>query len=64
MAAELRDARLLTVSGYGNTTLLDPSTCAADHKTACLVRGVLPPRGTVCWQDVPPLAETAPAASR
>jgi len=62
MTGQLGNARLLTVAGYGHTTLLNPSSCAAEHETAYLVSGVLPPRGTVCRQDAPPFTETASAA--
>lgn len=63
MTRQLGNARLLTVAGYGHTTLLNPSRCAAEHETAYLVSGALPPRGTVCRQDVPPFTETASTAS-
>lgn len=64
MTRQLGNARLLTVAGYGHTTLLNPSSCVAAHETAYLIRGVLPPRDTICRQDVPPFTETASAALR
>ncbi|MGW4769989.1 alpha/beta hydrolase [Nocardia sp. NPDC004278] len=54
MTAHLGNARLLTVAGYGHTTLSNPSSCANAHESNYVVRGVLPPRGTVCRQDTPP----------
>lgn len=67
MTAELGRARLLTVAGYGHTALLNPSSCANAHESDYLVRGVLPPLGTVCRQDTPPFTDTAseaPASTR
>ena len=55
-----RNARLLTVTGYGHTTFLNPSRCAADAERAYLVGGTLPSPGTVCRQDATPFG--APAA--
>jgi pimeloyl-ACP methyl ester carboxylesterase len=54
MAAELADARLLTVDGYGHTEFLNPSTCASNAVVAYVVNGVLPPSGTTCPQDAAP----------
>jgi pimeloyl-ACP methyl ester carboxylesterase len=56
MAAELRNARLLTVNGYGHTTFLNPSACANRYIVAYLLRRALPPAHTVCRQDRPPFA--------
>jgi hypothetical protein len=61
MTAQLVNAQLLTVDGYGHTALLNHSSCAAAHESTYLVRGVLPPPGTVCQQDTPPFTETAPS---
>ncbi|MEV4129621.1 alpha/beta hydrolase [Nocardia sp. NPDC049707] len=55
--AQLGNARLLTVAGYGHTTLNNPSSCANAHESNYVVRGVLPPRGTVCLQDTPPFTQ-------
>jgi pimeloyl-ACP methyl ester carboxylesterase len=54
MAAELADARLLTVDGYGHTEFENPSTCASNAVVAYVVNGVLPPSGTTCPQDAAP----------
>ncbi len=56
MAAQLRRARLLTVTGYGHTELLNPSACASRYITAYLIRGILPPARTACRQDRQPFA--------
>lgn len=48
MSKLLARARLLTVSGYGHTELLNPSTCAANYESAYFVSGTLPPARTVC----------------
>jgi pimeloyl-ACP methyl ester carboxylesterase len=58
MARELRSARLLTVTGYGHTTFLNPSACANRYITAYLINRMLPRRGTVCSQDRPVRAIT------
>jgi len=54
MAAELADARLLTVNGYGHTEFLNPSACASNAVVAYVVNGVPPPPGTTCTQDAAP----------
>ncbi len=56
MTNQLRRARLLTVTGYGHTELLNPSACASRYITAYLIRGTLPPARTVCRQDRLPFA--------
>lgn len=56
MARLLARARLLTVDGFGHTTLLNPSDCANRHESAYLIDGTLPPKGTVCRQNVAPFA--------
>ncbi|MEJ2867766.1 alpha/beta hydrolase [Actinomycetospora sp. OC33-EN08] len=58
MSTELRNARLLTVVGYGHTSLLNPSRCAPDAERAYLVDGTLPRPGTVCRQDATPFGAT------
>ncbi|WP_433522231.1 alpha/beta hydrolase [Nocardia pseudovaccinii] len=55
--AELGNARLLTVAGYGHTTLNNLSSCANAHESNYVVRGVLPPPHTVCQQDTPPFTQ-------
>jgi pimeloyl-ACP methyl ester carboxylesterase len=54
MAAELADARLLTVNGYGHTEFNNPSTCASNAVVSYVVNSVLPPPGTICAQDTAP----------
>ena len=53
-AAAIPGARLLTVNGYGHTSLAAPSTCARAAFDNYLINGRTPPRGTVCAQDVAP----------
>ena len=57
MARELRNARLLTVTGYGHTALLNPSACANRYIAAYLERRSLPAVDTVCRQDRLPFAK-------
>lgn len=59
MVRDLGNARLLTVDGFGHTTLLNPSTCANNIETSYFLDGTLPPIGTVCQQDVAPFASPA-----
>jgi pimeloyl-ACP methyl ester carboxylesterase len=47
-------ARLLTVNGYGHTSLAAPSACATAVFDAYTISGRLPARGTVCGQDLAP----------
>jgi pimeloyl-ACP methyl ester carboxylesterase len=54
MTRQLANARLLVVRGYGHTAFLNPSTCAATYMTAYFQTGALPPKGTVCHQNLPP----------
>ncbi len=49
-AAELPGSSLVTVEGWGHTTLFT-STCADAIVAAYLLDDVLPPSGTVCEQD-------------
>jgi pimeloyl-ACP methyl ester carboxylesterase len=56
MTRQLANARLLVVHGYGHTALLNPSTCASNYMTAYFNTGALPPKGTVCRQNLPPFA--------
>jgi pimeloyl-ACP methyl ester carboxylesterase len=59
MTRQLGNARLLVVHGYGHTELLNPSTCASNSMTAYFNTGALPPKGTVCRQNLPPFAPPA-----
>jgi pimeloyl-ACP methyl ester carboxylesterase len=54
MTRQLGNARLLVVHGYGHTAFLNPSTCASTYMTAYFRTGALPPKGTVCHQNLPP----------
>jgi pimeloyl-ACP methyl ester carboxylesterase len=54
MTRQLGNARLLVVHGYGHTALLNPSTCASNYMTGYFQTGALPPKGTVCRQNLPP----------
>lgn len=54
ISQELARARLLTVQGYGHTTLLNPSSCASQYEADYLINGTLPPEGTICQQDAFP----------
>jgi pimeloyl-ACP methyl ester carboxylesterase len=59
MTRQLGNARLLVVHGYGHTALLNPSTCASTYMTAYFRTGALPPKGTVCGQNLPPFPPPA-----
>ncbi|MFJ9660061.1 alpha/beta hydrolase [Streptomyces griseoflavus] len=61
MAAELADARLLTLRGHGHTALLNPSSCVRAHESRYLVDGTLPPPGATCEQDTPPFGAPRPS---
>jgi pimeloyl-ACP methyl ester carboxylesterase len=54
MSRLLADARLLTVDGYGHTTVNNPSTCVINDVVAYTVNGILPAPGTVCQQNLNP----------
>src|SRR5208282_3828523 len=45
MAAELANARLLTLDGYGHTAILNPSTCVNNAEAAYFLYGTLPAEG-------------------
>lgn len=52
MVAELGNARLLTLEGRGHiASFSNRSSCADDAAAAYLLRGELPPEGTVCTDD-------------
>ncbi|HST82431.1 MAG TPA: alpha/beta hydrolase [Kineosporiaceae bacterium] len=53
-AAAIPRARLLTVNGYGHTSLATPSACANAAFDAYTISGRVPARGAVCEQDVAP----------
>jgi pimeloyl-ACP methyl ester carboxylesterase len=54
-------SRLLTLDGWGHTTLLS-SACIDDHVSHYLLTTQVPPRGTVCQPDVVPFAQPAAQA--
>ncbi len=55
LASLLPNSRLLTLNGYGHTTLLsEPSQCAASAIDRYLLSGQLPAEGTVCHPDRDP----------
>jgi pimeloyl-ACP methyl ester carboxylesterase len=60
MVRELADARLLTLEGYGHTTLGNPSTCINEHVSRYLIDGILPPVGATCAQDEKPFTPSHP----
>ncbi|MFJ8195482.1 alpha/beta hydrolase [Streptomyces sp. NPDC096152] len=64
LTRHLADARLVTVRGYGHTTLLNPSSCVGNHEVRYFLSGALPPRGAVCGQDVRPFAPDARAPGK
>jgi hypothetical protein len=53
LAAELGNARLLTMQGDGHGAFPGNSPCVDGAVVAYLEDVVLPPEGTVCQQDVP-----------
>jgi TAP-like protein len=56
MAAEMANARLLTLDGYGHTAILNPSTCVNNAEVAYFLHGTLPAEGAVCQQNTAPFA--------
>jgi pimeloyl-ACP methyl ester carboxylesterase len=54
----LGNARLLSVSGWGHTSLFS-STCADNKASAYLLTGALPKAGTVCKPDEVPFAQSS-----
>jgi pimeloyl-ACP methyl ester carboxylesterase len=54
MSHLLARARLLTVDGYGHTTVNNPSACPIAVAVNYTVNGVLPAPGTVCQQNINP----------
>ena len=56
MARLLARARLLTVDGYGHTSLTNPSACANGYASRYFIAKTLPPQGTRCKQDLKPFS--------
>jgi pimeloyl-ACP methyl ester carboxylesterase len=56
-------SRLLTLAGWGHTSLFS-SACVDAHVSTYLLTTRVPPRGTVCDPDVVPFAEPAAAQAR
>jgi pimeloyl-ACP methyl ester carboxylesterase len=54
-------SRLLTLDGWGHTSLL-ASACIDGHVSGYLLTARVPPRGTVCQPDVVPFAQPAAQA--
>jgi pimeloyl-ACP methyl ester carboxylesterase len=54
-------SRLLTLDGWGHTSLL-ASACIDGHVSGYLLTARVPPRGTVCQPDVVPFAQPAAPA--
>jgi pimeloyl-ACP methyl ester carboxylesterase len=63
-AARLPGARLLTLDGYGHTSLAS-STCIDRYTAAYLITGAVPPKGATCEPDHQPFDPAAvPTAAR
>ncbi len=63
-AARLPGARLLTLDGYGHTSL-GSSACIDRYTAAYLIRGAVPPKGATCEPDHQPFDPAAvPTAAR
>jgi hypothetical protein len=58
----LPNARLLTLEGYGHTSLFQ-SACINRYVADYLVRTALPPEGATCQSDVVPFPEQPRAPS-
>jgi pimeloyl-ACP methyl ester carboxylesterase len=56
----LPNSRLLTLAGWGHTSLF-ASACIDAHVSAYLLTSRVPPKGTVCQPDVVPFAQPAAA---
>jgi len=54
MSRLLANTRLLTVDGYGHTTVNNPSACVINEVVTYAGSGVLPAPGTVCQQNLNP----------
>jgi TAP-like protein len=57
----LARGRLLTVAGWGHTSLF-LSSCADAYVSRYLLTGRVPPKGTVCQVDVVPFTQPVAAA--
>ena len=55
---ELGRARLLTLDGYGHTSILS-STCIDEKTNNYILTGAVPPAGTVCEPDALPFDTAA-----
>ena len=62
LAGLLGRGRLLTVAGWGHTSLF-LSSCADAYVSRYLLTGRVPPKGTVCDVDVVPFSQPASAAA-
>jgi pimeloyl-ACP methyl ester carboxylesterase len=60
--AELGNARLLSLNGYGHTSILS-STCVDEKTNNYILTSQVPPAGTLCQADASPFA-TATAAAK
>jgi hypothetical protein len=52
-------SRLLTLEGWGPTSVVLPSSCIAGHVNRYLLTTRVPPPGTVCQPDLVPFAQPA-----
>lgn len=57
----LADARLITVEGWGHTSLAHPSSCVRQLTDQYLIEQVAPPHGQRCAPDGDPFGATATA---
>lgn len=62
-AGMLPGSRLLTVNGWGHTSI-QLSRCADAYTARYLINGVLPPRGAVCQVDRIPFSAPTPAPAQ
>lgn len=58
----LADARLITVEGWGHTSLAHPSGCVRQLTDRYLIEQVAPPDGQRCAPDADPFGATASLA--
>jgi hypothetical protein len=57
MQRALARARLLTLDGYGHTSLINPSACVNRFESRYFINGTLPPKGARCTQDGTPFGD-------